>query len=232
MKIWSYWEGPKPKWIEMCHHSLIHNGGHNVEILDWNSFSKLWTHDTDLPIKNLYVAHQADFIRAYLIKHFGGVWVDADCLIMKNMSPLLATCKEWDFFYYRQKSGSLSNAFIGAKTDSITADHFYRGVRWRLRQPEPLGWLDIGSHKMDEAISAAGANCLQLAQEMVAPFDWNEGQAYLQHKSEEEHKVGYNNRPLCHMLSNHSLKGSDDKVNACLVDDRSYFTYLFNLSCK
>lgn len=230
MKIWSFWEGPKPHWIQKCQDSLTFHGGNNVSILDWNGFKKIWTEDTDLPINELYVVQKSDFIRSYLLHHFGGMWIDADCLIMKDLSPILESCRHWDFLYYRQKSGDISNAFIGAKKGSEVADHFYRGVRWRIKQPQPIGWLDLGCRKLTEALNLINGNTLQLSHEMVAPYDWNEGGVYF--NKGEDHELEHLSKPnaLCHMLSNHSIKGHDPQIAKDLNDKKTLFSFLMRKS--
>jgi hypothetical protein len=230
MNIWSYWEGKKPDWINHCLKSLERHGGGNLSILNWEEFDKLWLEDRDLPIQDLYVVQQSDFIRAYLLHHYGGIWIDADCLIMRDLTPILKTCSLWDFMFHRQKGGDLSNAFIGAKKGSHTADHFYKGVRWRIRQPQELEWLDIGSRKMEEALNIANANNLQLAQEMVAPYDWNEGGVYLDKGGKDKFESIFNPRNLCHMLSNHGIQGYEGSVAESLSDEKSYFSYLVGKS--
>ena len=230
MNIWSYWEGKKPEWINSCLESLEMHGGDNLSILNWDEFDKLWLEDRDLPIQDLYVVQQSAFIRAYLLRHYGGIWVDADCLIMKDLTPILKTLPFWDFMFHRQKGGDLSNAFIGAKEGSHTADHYYKGVRWRIRQPQELGWLDIGSRKMEEALNIANANNLQLAQEMIAPYDWNEGGVYLDKGGKDKFESMFNPRNFCHMLSNHGIKGYEDSVAEGLSDEESYFSYLVGKS--
>jgi len=230
MKIWSYWEGKKPEWVNHCLESLERHGRDAVSILDWNSFKELWKHDQDLPIQDLYVVQQSDFIRSYLLHHYGGIWIDADCLIMRDLNPIIKSCEFWDFIYHRQKGGDLSNAFIGAKKGSNTANHYYRGVRWRIRQPQKLEWLDIGSRKMEEAINIANTTNLQLATEIIAPYDWNEGHIYLDKGDEHKFESMFNPRILCHMLSNHGIQGYKDSVAKSLSDDKSFFTYLVGKS--
>lgn len=230
MKIWSYWEGDKPEWISKCLESLERHGGSDACTLNWEEFDELWLHDRYLPIRDLYVAQKSDFIRSYLLHHYGGMWIDADCLIMRSLAPIFDSSKLWDFMYYRQKSGGLSNAFIGAKEGSLTAEHFYKGVRWRIQQPQELGWLDIGSRKMEEAINIADTTNLQLANEMVAPYDWNEGHIYAERVCNEKLNSLHNPRVLCHMLSNHGIGGQKEEVAQSLIHEESFFMGLVGKS--
>lgn len=240
MNIWSYWEGPKPDWVNQCLESLSRHGGDSVKILSWEDFDKLWKHDRDLPVQDLFVVQKSDFIRAYLLRHYGGVWIDADCLIMKSLEPILKMSEMWDFFYYRQKCSDLSNAFIGARKGSPVAKRFYELVHSRLYKmkfpflygSQPLGWLEIGSVMMNQALDQVNADCLQISAEMVAPYDWNEGEVYFEQSGEKEFEEMNKNYFLCHMLSNQAIKGFEDETKDKLEHKDSFFSYLVKKSAE
>jgi hypothetical protein len=83
---------------------------------------------------------------------------------------------------------------------------------------------------MEEALNIANANNLQLAQEMVAPYDWNEGDVYLDKGGKDKFESMFNPRNFCHMLSNHGIQGYEDSVSKGLSDEESYFSYLVGKS--
>lgn len=230
MNIWSYWEGPKPQWILDCQESLVRHGGDYVKILNWEDFDKLWEYERSLPITSLYVAQKADFIRSYLLRYLGGMWIDADCLIMRNLTPIIKSCEFWDFIFYRQKDGAFSNAFIGAKKESKTAKHFYDGVVWQLNQGKELGWTDLGQSKLWEAVHNANSNCLQLATELISPYDWSEGAVFLSNGDCEENKIKEHPRSLAYMISNHSVGGARDEIISAFNEPNSLFSYLVQKS--
>jgi hypothetical protein len=207
-----------------------HHGGSLVRSLDWDSFDKLCKIDRHLSIKDLYVSHRADYIRSYLLRHYGGIWIDADCLIMKDLAPLAATAEVWDYIFYKQRDGAISNAFIGARTDSETARHFYDGIVWRLCQEEAIGWTDLGQTKLVEAINNADANCLQLATESISAVDWSESSSFCEKGSPDDHSKKYYPRSLAVMLSNHSMGGMHSEVNDSLMHKDSLFQFLVKKS--
>ncbi len=86
--IWLYWEGPKPDYISLCWRTVFeHNSG--VTLLDRAAFDRLFVQDRDIDIDGLAVNHRSDFIRAYLLNHYGGLYVDADCLVLQDLSSVL-----------------------------------------------------------------------------------------------------------------------------------------------
>lgn len=227
MKIWMYWEGPLPEWIRLCQESIKKHSGGEFIILDDKSFDQIRTEDRDIPIEKLYVAHRADFIRAYVLKHFGGLWFDSDCIVMFDLKPLLETCKSWDFIAYKQQSGRLSNSLLGCKEDSITANDFYSAIVAKLRKALKINWTEIGETCLYIAY-AKKLPRLRLSTECVCPYCWSNNAPFLKKKTDEQHSKNYNPHALCYMMSNHSikwLKGIDD-----ILDDDTLFSFLIRKS--
>jgi hypothetical protein len=85
--IWLYWEGPRPGYIDLCLQSVLlqHPDAH---LLDRAGFDRLWRSDRDLPIDDLSLNHKSDFIRAYLLQHYGGLYLDMDCIVLRSLAPI------------------------------------------------------------------------------------------------------------------------------------------------
>ena len=134
--VWTYWGGPLPPLIQLCLETL--RGLWDAHVLDRGSFNDLWMYDRDLPIDDLYVAHRADFIRAYLLRHYGGTWVDADCIALKPLKPLTEELLTYDLVVYREPAGTISNNFLMARSNSATVAQYDGAVIERLREYRPL----------------------------------------------------------------------------------------------
>jgi len=76
MKIYSYWEGFKPDYIQMCQ-EILTNRCQDIVFL-----SEAIEH-TELSI-NLKV----DYLKAKTIYENGGFWIDADMIVMKDLSSI------------------------------------------------------------------------------------------------------------------------------------------------
>ncbi len=88
MIIYRYWEGKLPDYIEMCRRTLHrHTHGDNQvgEISDT-------TVHPELPI-NLKV----DYFKATYIYEHGGFWIDADMIVMKDLSPIFDLLADYEF---------------------------------------------------------------------------------------------------------------------------------------
>ena len=87
--IWQFWQGPKPPFIELCLETVKKN---NVNfqhvVLDENSvFDYLPDLRKDLDLLPR-IANKADYIRFRLLKEYGGIWLDADVVLFKDLKEV------------------------------------------------------------------------------------------------------------------------------------------------
>jgi hypothetical protein len=85
MKIFSYWEGVKPVYIQMCQDTLLKHCP-DVEIIS----SCIEHNDLDIHYK-------VDYLKAKLIYNNGGFWIDADMIVMKDLTPIESLLGAYDF---------------------------------------------------------------------------------------------------------------------------------------
>ena len=205
LPVWTYWEGPLPAWIADCHASIVAAAPH-ARVLTPESFDKLWDADRDIDLSRLQPAHRADFIRAFLLQRHGGLWIDADCLVMQPLQPLLALLAGHEFMAHRERSGLVSNGFIGARRGSRIAASFYERVSRRLRQRGALGWATIGSEPLNAVLAEHPRGWHELACERVQPVCWSTPEKFFARGSAEAHRRAFDENALCYMLSNTSIK--------------------------
>ena len=205
LPVWTYWEGPLPDWIADCQASIVAAAPH-ARVLTPESFDKLWDADRDIDLSHLQPAHRADFIRAFLLQRHGGLWVDADCLVMQPLKPVLALLAAHDFVGHRERSGLVSNGFIGARRGSRIAASFYERVSRRLRQPGALGWTTIGSEPLNAVLAEQPQAWHELPCERVQPVCWSTPEKFFARAGAEMHGRNFDENALCYMLSNTSVK--------------------------
>jgi hypothetical protein len=232
LPVWFYWEGKRPRWIEICHETIVANAP-DARFLTPESFDELWTQDRDIDVSRLYVAHRADFIRAFLLAKFGGLWIDADCLVMRDLSGLLESLGEYDFIAHRERSGLFANPFIGAKKDSVIAAELYQRVCQFLRGNGRIGWLEIGSKPLTEILNNTDAPFLELDCEQVQPICWSQPEKFFAPGSDAEHARNFNESAICYMLSNGAVINYQGKnPNADLTAENSFFTFAARRALK
>lgn len=109
--LYTYWEGKKPAYIELCQESLK-NSGMNVIILGKDDYPEL---------NHLKINHKTDYLKAWLILENGGFWIDADMIVMKNLTPLKKLVKEHGF--------AGIPGFFGAKKGNRVVERWFKSMQ-------------------------------------------------------------------------------------------------------
>lgn len=230
--IWMYWEGPQPAFISLCAQTVrAHNS--NVVTLDRAGFDRLFTEDRDIEIDALALNHKSDFIRAYLLKHYGGLYVDADCIVMRDLSPVLDLARRHEFVGYREPQGYMSCNFMASAAGGAVIREHYSRVAATLRGRRELQWLDLASVPMNAAVAALPGRSHELPTLMVMPLCWSESQQLCVARQDEDHARHFQTDAYCYMLSNNTIRARDQTRILCympeahLLSSRFFISYLF-----
>jgi hypothetical protein len=229
--IWLYWEGAMPGYIALCCRTVrAHNA--RVELLDRAGFESLFHNDRDLAIDSLSLLHKSDFIRAYLLKHFGGLYLDADCVVLRDLTPVFECAEKYGFAGYRQPPGYVSNNLMASIPGGTVINDHYARVCAAIRNGMPLGWLDVGSVPLEQAVSAH-VDWYLLPTELVMPLPWHESERLIAWRSDAQHEADFQPDAFCYMLSNNTIKAQlGTRVlsylpEADLLGDGYFLSFLF-----
>jgi glycosyl transferase-like sugar-binding protein len=234
-RIWLYWEGPMPPLISLCCRTVsAHN--EDVVLLDRAGFDKLFIHDRDIDIDALALNHKSDFIRAYLLKHYGGLYIDADCIVMRNLGELFEKAAQFGFVGYREPLGYMSCNFMAAAAGGVVISDHYRRLCETLRRGKPLAWLDLASVPMDHAIANHSGHSFVLQTESVMPVSWQDSDLFCLRRTDEDHAHHFNPASYCYMLSHNTIKSRLQTRILCympesaLLNDRYFLSFLLRKS--
>ncbi len=87
--IWLYWNNQPPKIVEMCIEKIrILNPDFNVTLLN-DDILHNYVIDKRLFSNSLTSQLRSDLIRLYLLKNYGGIWVDASIMVFENFEWVL-----------------------------------------------------------------------------------------------------------------------------------------------
>jgi hypothetical protein len=226
LTVWTYWEGPRPDWIRACLRTIAASAP-NVRLLTPESFDRLRDRDRDVDLSRLHAPHRADYIRAFLLQRFGGLWIDADCLVMQPLQPVLELLAKHDFVGHRERAGLISNAFIAARPGSRIAAAFYERVCRLLRARRPLGWNAIGAEPLSAIVAEDASGWHELPCERVQPICWSQPEKFFEQRTPVEHEQVFDTRAMCYMLSNGAIKNYLAKhPGAELMNSASFFSFL------
>jgi hypothetical protein len=221
-----FWEGEMPPWIAACR-ATVERHAPDVRLLNWQDFDRLRDRDRDVDLGRLHMAHRADFIRAFLLARFGGLWIDADCLVARPLDPVLAEAETADFLGYKERQGHVANNFMAARPGSALAEAYYRRVCDILRSGRKLEWLTLGSYALTEALDGCGRPWRRLGYELVQPICWSNPAAFFARRDAAGHAAEFNERSYCYMLSNNMVQGHQAAhPGSDLLAPDTFFSYL------
>jgi len=146
--VWVYWTGHKPKLIDilfnlMEQHSKKGNG-YELHILNNSNLPDLIT--VPWYFDKLYAAHKADYIRVKLIKKYGGIWLDADTLVMSDLSILFTYFEKKDGFFLLENGSNLMNGVFGSKKETPLMNKWDTEMESILtNKQEKIRWTEIGA---------------------------------------------------------------------------------------
>ena len=230
--VWLYWEGALPDWIAACRQTIFAHCP-DVRLLDWITFDQLWDSDRDLDIHRLSVAHRADFIRAFLLARFGGLWIDSDCLVMRDLQPVFDLLDEYDFVAHAERQGHISNGFIAAAPDGVIARAYYKRLCEIMRSGRELSWLTLGADLLTATLNDSRIPWYRLGYELVQPVCWSNPQQFFRVAEATEHARVFNPRSLCYMLSNNTVQGyAREHATVSLMDAGTFFRFLLQHSLE
>jgi len=127
--IWMYWENKKgstkPAYLDLCLESIIkHSPNYKVIVLDEKTvFDYLPDLRTDIN-KIVDIAHKADYIRARMIHKFGGIWLDSDVILLKEIE-IEKYLKEYEYVGSSSEYGKPSIWFFGGVKNCEVLNKWY-----------------------------------------------------------------------------------------------------------
>jgi hypothetical protein len=201
--LWMFWEGPRWPYIDLCAQTITaHNP--NVRVLDRKGFDELVEPHDQISISHLKLNHQADYVRAYLLYRYGGIWLDIDCIVLRPLRPLLDALAVCDYIGYRESKYDEPQLglMVSRAGGHIISRHYEKVADFLRRGTEPE-WLDLSSWPMNQALAETGwQGYLQLERAAVAPISWTDSDDFFIERRDAEHDRFFRDDALCYMLYN------------------------------
>jgi tetratricopeptide (TPR) repeat protein/glycosyltransferase involved in cell wall biosynthesis len=226
LPVWLYWEGECPDWITACQRTIIAHAPRAV-LLRPGDFDRMRECDRDINLSRLSAAHRADFIRAFLLARFGGLWIDSDCLVMRSLQPILDLVVTSAFLAHYERQGHVSNGFIGACPGSAIASTYYQRICEILRSRKRLSWLSLGAEALTAILKETQVPWHRLDCELIQPICWSNPQAFFVLREAQGHEREVDDRAFCYMLANNALQRfQKSHPGMTLMHPDSFFSYL------
>ena len=150
--IWMYWETLpnkiKPGYIDLCINSVKHNCGtcFNIIILDNKNIYYYLPEIKNMDLSKLNLPQKVDYYRYNLLEKYGGVWLDADILVLKCICP----------FYNKLNSSDYVGFGCGHDLNTCrkTLNGYSRPLNWFMISKKNTPFIKCVKHKAEQKINA------------------------------------------------------------------------------
>lgn len=182
--LWFYWEnmvdGPAfkgpwnlPPYIELCLQSIRqHLDGWRLRVLDEKSIREWITVPAGLERKVPHPGQRTDYLRAKLLYEHGGMWIDADTIVLRDLGFMLELLRWQEVVFSRNQNGNAQTWFLAARAGSDTMRRWLVSQQIILDGKEEMKWTDLGSHLLTEAVRDRGH--AELPARTVGTIDWKD----------------------------------------------------------
>jgi hypothetical protein len=208
--IWQYWEtrGRKPAFVDGLHRLAVRNSGCDVKLV---TPENLRHYLPDLPPEILRIgelAHKADMIRAMLVHRHGGMWLDSDAIVLRELGWLFDRLEGAEFVAFND-GGQLAeeppwvrvNCFLSRAGGSVVGA-WVKAQHAKFPRTR-FGWEEIGTELLHPICLVHRKQVAVLPFEEICPIPWNRVGEF---ESRDTDVAAILERCSIVMLSNASLK--------------------------
>jgi hypothetical protein len=183
--VWTYWEDPlgvpTPPHILLCREILQYQSKECEVRLVTPSTVHNYLPDLDPRIwhisldnhKQNPIAVRCDFIRAFLLERFGGLYVDADCIALKDYAEVFRAIGGYEFFAMRRtsaKSNHISVGFYGTKANGKVITDYATELRQILKKKTRFKYAEVGAHLLTPIVNQHQDSVFLFSEEQIHPI--------------------------------------------------------------
>lgn len=146
--VFLYWTGNDYKLINILRNLIyLHstNGrGYSVKLINRTNV-KEYVPDIPEYFDSLLPAHQADYIRVYVIYKYGGIWLDSDTLVLGSLDSLFDIIEKKDGFFIKENNKYLWNGVFGSKPQTPLMCYWKdEMINILTAKKNTIEWAEIG----------------------------------------------------------------------------------------
>lgn len=155
--IWLYWENKPgktmPPYLELCLDTVKLHCRQDFDIIVLNE-KTVYNYLPDLrrDLDRLLIAQKTDYIRIKLLYTYGGIWMDMDTIVMKNLMPVIEKLQYYDFVgfgctgsYCENGYPRPSNQLLAGRKGSVLFKNILENLDQKLnRKQDNYSYFDLG----------------------------------------------------------------------------------------
>jgi len=178
--IWVYWENINrktyPTYIKLCLDTIKkHLGSKYILIILNEKNIKEYLPDLRNDFENLKTAQKVDYYRVALLYKFGGIWLDADIIVLRDFDPIFDKLDEgYDYVGFGCTGYQCSNGYyrpcnwvMASKPNGMLIKKYYDKLN------EKLNLREIGLEQNDDTYHDYGKMLLWESLDDLIPYNYN-----------------------------------------------------------
>ena len=143
--LWQYWDNiddnETPGYIKLCMETVDINckNSFNIVRLNKDNIKDYLPEIVDYNLDNLIIAHKVDLYRIMLLYKYGGLYMDADIVVLRDPIEIMAKLNTWDFIGfgctpYICKDGysKPSNWMLGSRPNTTLMKNILDNIKNKL----------------------------------------------------------------------------------------------------
>ena len=154
--VYSFWEGPEQKFIRMLQglmflHQNTGEEGYHFHLLNYKNMDEFKVYKNP-SFGELKLGNQADLIRTQLLYSYGGLWLDADTIVLGTLDPLFEKLEdEYKVVLAYENFARLSNGVAGSQ-QYFDYMRVYRDAQETILEyrGKKIEWVEVGNMLITE----------------------------------------------------------------------------------
>lgn len=239
--VWAYWEnkdGYIPTHIKLCFETFEKHLKPKYKLIILNEKTvKKYLPEVRNDFDNLMIAQKVDYYRIALLHKYGGIWVDADTIIMRDFDEIFDKLKVYDFVGFGctqnicfNGKDQPSNFVLASQKNSKLMKLCLDKLNKKLdEKSDKIGYYDLGKYILWDALKELkkdGYNYYHFSSEYDGTRDsdgyWLDTN---RHFSEKEIKLIDETKPFFIFLTNAGINKYQPWVKTCKRDDLLHGKY-------
>ena len=158
--LWTYWDdlsGNTPSIIDLCYQTVIKHCSNSFDVVRLNSNNikdylpeiNEYSNDVD----KLQIAHKVDLYRIMLLYKYGGLYIDADTIVLKDPIEIMHKLTKYDYVGFgcsgnNCKYGYMkpSNGILASRPNTYLMGHILMSILKKIKNQTKLNYFDVGKY--------------------------------------------------------------------------------------
>ena len=155
--LWQYWEGPMPSYIKLCMETVDKHCSEdfNIQRLNESNITEYLPElkEFENKISKLIIPHKVDIYRIMLLYKYGGIYLDADVIVLRNPREIIDKLKQYDFVGFgctgnvcKNGYNKPSNWLLASRQDTILMGRILDKLIKKINKTDKFEYHDLGKN--------------------------------------------------------------------------------------